>query len=148
MVETLASQGVGRLLVKVCELKHRRMHELLDKLGLYKGQPGMLRALWERDGLTQSALVERLGRCPATITKMVQRMEKAGFVERRPDPNDERLSHVYLTDAGRDIQAAVQDVWRTFEEQAFATFSEEEVLMFRGLLIRICQNIEETIDCR
>jgi hypothetical protein len=37
-------ERIGHLLVKVCELKHRLMHELLDDLGLYKGQPSMLRA--------------------------------------------------------------------------------------------------------
>jgi DNA-binding MarR family transcriptional regulator len=135
-------ERIGQLLAKVCELKHRRMHELLDSLGLYEGQPAMLRALWAQDGMTQSELSEQLRRCPSTITKMVQRMEKAGFVERKPDADDERLSRVYLTGAGRDIQSAVEDVWRVFEEQAFADFSPEELATFRGLLLRVRRNIE------
>jgi DNA-binding MarR family transcriptional regulator len=75
---------------------------------------------------------------------MVKRMEKAGFVERRSDPRDERLSRVYLTDAGRDIQSAVEDVWRAFEEQAFAGFGEEELLALRDYLLRLCRNIKHT----
>ena len=69
-------------------------------------------------------------------------MEKAGFVERRPDPRDERLSRVYLTSAGRDIRSSVEDVWRAFEEQAFAGLTEEELAVFRSLLLHICQNIK------
>jgi DNA-binding MarR family transcriptional regulator len=135
-------ERLGHLLNKVCGLRHQRMHDLLDDLGLYRGQPSMLAALWVQDGMTHSELAEQLGKSPATITKTVKRMEKAGFVERRPDPRDERLSRVYLTGAGRDIQSAVEDVWRAFEEQAFAGLGEEELAVLRGLLLRICQNIK------
>ena len=103
-------ERMGHLLNKVCGLRHRRMHELLCGLGLYRGQPAMLNALWAQDGLTHSCLAERLNKSPATITKTVKRMERAGFVVRRADPRDERLSLVYLTDAGRDIQSAVEEV--------------------------------------
>jgi DNA-binding MarR family transcriptional regulator len=141
--EEPTAERMGHLLSRVCEHKHRRMHGLLDTLGLYKGQPFVLRALWARDGITQSELAEQLDRCPATITKMVQRMEKAGFVERKPDPGDERLSRVYLTDAGRNIKSAVEDVWRAFEEQAFVGFSQEERSTFGELLLRVCRNLED-----
>jgi MarR family transcriptional regulator, organic hydroperoxide resistance regulator len=133
---------IGHALSKVCELKHRRMHELLDSLGLYRGQPSVLNALWQQDGVTHSELAERISRSPATVTKTVQRMEKAGFVERRPDPRDERLSRVYLTSAGRDIQAAVENVWNTFEEQACAGLSENELATLEHLLLRVCRNMK------
>ena len=134
-------ERLGHLLNKVCGLRHRRMHELLDELGLYHGQPAMLNALWPGDGLTHSALAGQLGKSPSTITKTVKRMEKAGFVERKPDPKDERLSRVYLTAAGRGVQAAVEQVWQDFELQAFAEFTQEEMATLRGLLQRVCQNI-------
>jgi DNA-binding MarR family transcriptional regulator len=133
---------VGQLLGRVCELKHRRLRRSLDELGLYRGQPSMLRALWSKDGVTQVALVETLHRCPATITKMVQRMEKAGFVERKADPSDHRLSRVYLTDAGRRIQAGVEDAWRAFEEQAMAGLSTSERRLLSELLVHVCHNLE------
>ena len=134
-------ERLGHLLNKVCGLRHRRMHELLDELGLYRGQPSMLRALWAGDGVTHSSLAGQLGKSPATITKTVKRMEKAGFVERKPDPRDERLSRVYLTAAGRNVQSAVEQVWQDFEQQAFAGFSSEEMASLRGMLQRVCHNI-------
>jgi DNA-binding MarR family transcriptional regulator len=117
------------------------MHALLDELGLYRGQPAMLRALWAGDGVTHSALAGQLAKSPATITKTVKRMERAGFVERKPDPKDERLSRVYLTAAGRDVQAAVEQVWQAFELQAFEGFTKEEMATLRSLLKRVCHNI-------
>ena len=44
------------------------------------------------------------------MEKMIQRMERSGFVERRSDPEDERLSRVYLTERGRALQKPVQGV--------------------------------------
>jgi DNA-binding MarR family transcriptional regulator len=142
MVEESTPEYNAPLLARACKLKHQRMHQLLEGLGLYQGQPAVLRVLWEQDGMTQSELAESLHRSPSTITNMVKRMEKAGFVQRRPDPRDERISRVYLTDTGDSIEAAVKDVWRTFEDQAFEGFSEEELAVFRGFLLRLCRNIE------
>jgi DNA-binding MarR family transcriptional regulator len=142
MLEEARHERIVHLISQVCEHKHHRMHELLDDLGLYKGQPAMLRALWAEDGMTHTELAEQLGRCPATITKMVQRMERAGFVERRSDPSDERLSRVYLTAAGREVRTAVEEVWSTLEVQLVAGFSEQELVLLRSFLARVCRNME------
>ena len=122
MTEVPERESVLHLIGKVCGRKYQRMHDRLDALGLYHGQPSVLNALWQQEGMTQSELADQLNRSPSTITKTVQRMEKAGFVERRDDPEDERISRVYLTDAGRDVRSAVEDVWHTFAAQAFADF--------------------------
>jgi len=142
----MAQQGpepLGELLLQICMLNRRRMHALLDEIGLYRGQPHVLRALWDREGLTHSELAHKLQRSAATITNMLKRMEKAGFVERRHDSADERVSHVYLTDAGRAIQDRVQSVWREIEEQSFAGFGDQERGLLQGYLARIRDNLLE-----
>jgi len=101
----------------------------------------VLQALWEQEGLMHTELARRLQVQPATITKMLQRMEKAGFIERRPDLDDQRVSRVYLTDAGRAVRADVQQVWRQLEEEAFAGFTLEE----RVLIRRFFQDIRENL---
>jgi len=72
---------------------------------------------------------------------MLQRMEKAGFVERRPDPDDQRVSRVYLTEAGRAVRADVQQVWRQLEEEAFAGFTLEERVLLRRFLLHVRENL-------
>jgi DNA-binding MarR family transcriptional regulator len=78
---------------------------------------------------------------PATITKMIKRMERAGFVERSHDTEDQRVSRVYLTDAGRNIRDAVEGVLRELEEQTFAGFSSEECALLNQFLFRIRHNL-------
>ncbi len=96
-------------------LYHSQSHLLLEKLGLYRGQPRLLWFLWEREGQTHYELATRLRVQPATVTKMIQRMEKSGFVKRGADAHDERVSRVYLTDRGSAIRPEVEQVcalWR------------------------------------
>ena len=129
------------LLAQVCHHHHFRTNTLLEAIGLYRGQPPVLFALWDQEGLTHTELAERLQNTPATITKMIQRMEKAGFVQRRSDANDQRVSRVYLTEAGRAIQARLQAIWDTMEAETFAGLSDEERLLLRRFLQHIRQNL-------
>jgi DNA-binding MarR family transcriptional regulator len=135
-------RAIRHLISQTSDLKHRRVRALLDELGLYRGQTPVLRALWAQDGLTQTELTERLKRSPSTVTKTVQRLEKAGFVRRGPDDSDERISRVFLTDAGRAIQPAVEEVWTKLDRQLFAGFSDQELSLLADFLTRVCRNIE------
>ena len=94
--ETGLRERVRRLISKASGLKHRRLHALLDELGLHRGQAWVLYALWDQDGLTQSELTERLNRSPSTVTKTVQWLEKAGFVKRCADDSDERVGNLRI----------------------------------------------------
>jgi DNA-binding MarR family transcriptional regulator len=135
------TESIDYLLAQVCHLHHFRARALLSAIGLHRGQPGVLRALREQEGLTHSALAARLHVRPATITKMIQRMERAGFVERKPDLEDQRVSRVYLTDAGRAIQAQVQQTMQILEDESFAGFTLEERIQLRRCLRQICDNL-------
>ena len=141
MSQESVPESIDYLLAQVCRLHYIRTHVLLKEIGLYRGQSPVLRALWEKEGRTHSELAARLHVQPATITKMIKRMERAGFVERRQDLEDERVSRVYLTEAGRAIQADVQQVWRTLEEQTLVGFSLEERVLFDQFLLRIHDNL-------
>jgi DNA-binding MarR family transcriptional regulator len=134
-------ESIDFLLAQICRLHHARAHTLLETLGLYHGQPPMLHALWKQEGLTHSELAAKLHVQPATMTKMVKRMEKAGFVERKSDPDDQRVSRVYLTDAGRAVKAEVRQVWRTMEEETFDGFTMEERVLLRRFFLQMRENL-------
>ena len=141
MPQKRVSESIDFLLAQVCRLHHSRARTLLEEFGLFRGQPPLLFALWEKEGLTHSELAEHLHVQPATITKMIKRMERAGFVERSQDAEDQRVSRVYLTDAGRNIRDAVEGVLRELEEQTFAGFSSEECALLNRFLLRIRNNL-------
>jgi DNA-binding MarR family transcriptional regulator len=68
-------------------------------------------------------------------------MEKAGFLERRADPDDQRVSRVYLTDAGRNIREDVNQVFRRLEDETFADFVLEERVLLRRFFLQMRENL-------
>lgn len=133
--------SIELLLVQVCKLHYARAHALLAQIGLHRGQPALLRALWEEDGLTHSELAERLQVQPATITRMIERMERAGFLERRPDPQDRRLSRVVLSDLGRQVKQDVDCILARMEAAVLRGFTEAERAEFARYLARVRDNL-------
>ena len=134
-------EPLGHILSRICRLVHARMYALVGQVGLHRGQPLLLKALWGQDGLTQTELTELLHVRPATMTNMIKHMEQAGLVERRRNERDRRVSHVYLTEAGQDIQGQVQQIWRDFEGQVFAGLSEDECASLRRNFTQIQDNL-------
>ena len=129
------------LLGQVCKLHYVRVHARLEEVGLHRGQSPVLHTLWHHEGLTHSELAECLHVQPATITKMLERMERAGFVERRPDLDDRRVSRVFLTDAARDIREDLHRILQTVKETTFAGFDDDELAALRAYLERIRANL-------
>lgn len=82
---------------------NRAYKPMLDALGVTYTQYLAVSALWEQDGLSISAIADRLGLEPSTITPAVKRLEAAGFLSRRRSTADERLVEVFLTDKGKEL---------------------------------------------
>ena len=97
--------------------------------------------LWRQDGLTQSQMVERMCVQPPTVSKMLDRLERAGLVERRSDAEDSRLLRVYLTEQGHRSQRAVRDIWKNLEQQITEGLSVEERIVLRRLLLHVHENL-------
>ena len=54
-------EPLGHILSRICRLVHARMYALVGQVGLHRGQPLVLKALWGQDGLTQTELMEKTG---------------------------------------------------------------------------------------
>lgn len=83
---------------------NRAYKPLLDELGLTYPQYLVLSALWEDGEQTVGGIAARLDLEPSTITPLVKRLEQAGLVARRRNPEDERQVRVTLTDEGRALR--------------------------------------------
>ncbi len=77
---------------------------LLDEVGLTYPQYLAMLVLWEEDGLTVSALGERLFLDSGTLTPLLKRLESSGLIARLRDVEDERRVHITLTAAGRKLK--------------------------------------------
>lgn len=146
MFNNSSNDNLETLLIQVTHLHFKRMRTLLNKIGLYKGQPRLLSLLWDNDGRTQKELAERMHIEPATITKMVSRMEAAGFIIKKADQEDMRISRIHLTQLGKEIKKEVDKIHETLFEEAFNGLTTEEKIILRRLLIHIKDNLLTSLD--
>lgn len=125
----------------VIRFHYYRTHTLLEKLGAYPGQPPLLFALAEHDGLSQRDLAKKLHIKAATLTIMLKRMEKTNLVERRQDRKDQRVIRVYLTEDGRQLQRKVKATILEVQQECFSGISEEDKQILHRLFLQMKDNL-------
>ncbi len=136
---------VESYLMRVGHAQRRLVEKRLQEMNLHRGQPPLLFVLNQRDGLSSSELAELLNVTPPTISNMVKRMRQNGYVEKRRDSNDERVTRVYLTEQGRAAMGALQQIVDDVNETMSAGLSAEEIAILLPILKKIMINIENTL---
>ena len=107
-VEASEAIRLGFLIHDVARLQRATQDRLLKPLGLTRSQWGVLIFLSRRDGMTQTALAADLELTKPAIGGLLERMEVAGVVQRRPDENNTRMRRVYLSRAGYRLLDEIQ----------------------------------------
>jgi DNA-binding MarR family transcriptional regulator len=107
---------------------------------------GVLRVLLAEDGLKASEVADRAWSNPATLTSVVNTLQKDGFVKRLPDERDRRVVRLYITDAGRAVvtyyvsQAA--PMWR----KAFDFVDPDDEAVARRFFTEMIGHLGQLID--
>ena len=100
-----AERSLGFLIADLARLLRRQMDRRLQSLGLTQAQWRAIVHLARQEGMTQAALAESLEIQPITLTRLIDRMESAGWVERRAHPLDRRAVQLYLAPRSQPILA-------------------------------------------
>lgn len=122
------------LLSRASHVVTRQFHATVHDAGLSTLEWRVLATLSDGDGLTIGDLaVEVLAQQP-TLTKLVQRMEKAGWVIRGEDPADARRTLVFETEQGRHVVTRLLAQAKSHEAQLLSGFSERDVKALKKIL--------------
>lgn len=76
-----------------------------------------------------------------TVSGLLWRMEKKGFIEFRPDQTDRRCKRIHILDKGRDCHSRIEKAIFENERQMVLDFTEEEQALFSGFLDRALSNL-------
>jgi DNA-binding MarR family transcriptional regulator len=115
----------GFLIHDVSRLRRVVVDRSLKPLGITRSQWWVLAFLSRRDGMTQTALAADLDLTKVAIGGLLDRMETAGFVERRADQNDGRARRVFLTRAGAKIVNTIRESVENIEMDILGRIPEE-----------------------
>ena len=119
----------------------RAYRSRLSHIGLTYPQYLVMMVLWETDGITVKTIAERLHLESPTITPLLKRLESCGFVSRQRNAKDERVVNVFLTDAGRGIQARVADMQKGVACQT--GMQETQFIELRSTLHELVDSINQ-----
>jgi DNA-binding MarR family transcriptional regulator len=136
---------VSHALFRVVRLHRMLAGHLLRDLGLHRGQELLLMHLWDSGPVRQTELIAVLDSDSATITRMVQRLEKAGLVERAPDPHDGRATLVSTTTAGNAMRADIERMWHDLEASTVGDLPPSTLAPMLEALAKIEANLADAV---
>jgi len=115
---------------------------LLRDLGLHPGQELLIMRLLDRDGQTQSELLDTVGLDHSTVSKSLRRMQDAGLVTRTPAEHDRRVMHVHLTDRAKALRQPIAEIWATLEALTIADLPPDELERFTNTAAALLRILE------
>jgi DNA-binding MarR family transcriptional regulator len=159
-IHRVAGQYVGRfpwadrtsmeltLAINACSRSSRNaLERSMEGAGVGRtiGRSTVLRALYFADGkpLSHNELGKQLRVTPATVTSMVNGLEKDGLVRRTQGEADRRTSYVAMTDDGREVCERLLPMVPNLSADLWQGFSPEERQHLLGLLLRF---LDSTLD--
>ena len=92
---------IGPRVNYLSKLMHMEFNRAIANQGLFSGQHDIVFALLGNEGITLSALAKMLDISAATVSVSIKRMEKSGFIIKRQDDNDTRITRLYLTEKAK-----------------------------------------------
>lgn len=101
----------------------------------------LMQLLWTRDGGHQEYYARKLGRDRSALTRMIQLLEKAGYLERLADQGDQRAKKVALTPKGWELQVPAEACANEILLKMWEGFMSEEREQLSDMLSRLRHNL-------
>ena len=130
------------LLYRAFHAQRGALQPHLGELGLGAGQPKVLNYLIQNGASRQRQLAEYCEVDPAAISRMLDSLQRGGFVTRRPSTHNRRCEEIVITDQGRAAYEAWRGFCREMEEEMLAGFTHQEREQFADYLSRAYRNLK------
>ncbi|MCW5730641.1 MAG: MarR family transcriptional regulator [Alphaproteobacteria bacterium] len=137
------NQSLGFLMNEVARLMRLNFNRRAQSLGLSLAQWRALAYLSRQQGIRQVTLAERLEIQPITLARQIDRLEEAGLVARRPDPEDRRAFRLFLTDQAKPWLARMWALAGETHEEAMSGLDAHMRASLVQSLMRMKQNLQE-----
>ncbi len=134
-------RSLGFLLHDVSRLLRKRFDRRARTIGLTRAQWFVMAHLARNEGINQSALADILEIEPITLVHQLDRLEAAGWIERRLDPDDRRVRLLHLTDLGRVILGKMQKLGMETKAEAVTGLAATEQEALIDSLTKIKANL-------
>jgi DNA-binding MarR family transcriptional regulator len=133
---------LGLALHELSRLFRRKFEAQARQLGFTEGQWRTLWTLSRKQGISQARLADFLEMQPISLVRVLDRLESAGLIERRPDPNDRRAVQLYPTAAADPILNQLRGYAEELQANLIREMSAGEIEQCVTTLDRVRQVLE------
>jgi DNA-binding MarR family transcriptional regulator len=137
-----ATELLGYLLFDIARHLRRHFDSSVRDLGLTQSQWRVIVYLSRSEGISQTALADRLEIKPITLTRILDRMASAGWIVRRPSPQDRRAVQLFLTPKVSPLLAILSERATVTRRIAFAGVPESTRRQLIAALETMKQNLQ------
>lgn len=123
------------------------LNERLEVFGLSAGQFPVLMCLIRKQNVMQDTLARHFHIDKGSIARSVKKLEDAGFIRRIIDPDNRRAVRLFLTEKGEQVAPEIMRIDQDWQDQAYASLSEDERVQFTALISRMAKNSIAGIGC-
>lgn len=106
-------------------------------------QWSVLARLWAEDGISQTCISHRTNKDLPTITRIVNKLDKKGLIQKKSDPTDSRTTLVFLTEKGKNLQNYIDPISNLIETKLLEGLKTDEIEELKRLLKIIILNLEK-----
>ena len=136
-------ERLGFLIHDSARLLRKRFEAKGSAYGLSAAQWRLMVRLVKEEGVAQARLAELLEIEPISVSRLLDRMEEGGWIERRPDASDRRVRMIFPTDKSRQAFAAIKSVAGDVYDAALAGLTADEKRVLVKALTAIITNLAE-----
>lgn len=138
---------IGPRVMCLSRLMRQKFNGYAAEQGLFSGQQDIIFLLVENEGITLSKLAERLEVSAATASVSVKRMEKSGFIVKKQDKNDARITRLYPTEKAKKAPDNIKKRMDKLEATLSKDLTKEESEQLSDMLDKaICSILERSDD--
>jgi DNA-binding MarR family transcriptional regulator len=134
-------ENIGTMVAQVARLMRRSFDERARKIGVTRPQWQVLSLLIRHEGINQGGLADILEVEPITLGRMIDRLQEADLVERRPDPNDRRAWRLFITAKGTALFDQLIPYANETFEIALDGIAEDDRDKLMDMLLKIRANL-------
>lgn len=101
------------------------------------GQGRLLAFLLEKDGISQKELSELLRIAPASVSELINKLENGGYIEKKQNETDKRITNIFLTEGGRFFAQKMEEGRVQIAKDIFSVLNEDEQKQLLSLIQKL-----------
>lgn len=142
--EGMPKYNAFALIARIRDHVNKRIIQELEQhdiTGIVPSHGDILMFLYLEDSLSIKMVAERVHRTQPTVTVLVNKLEKLGYVERSKSPEDSRVTFIRLTEQGRQLKPIFEQVSETIRDMVYGDMTDEQAEQLESLLIGIVHRL-------